>query len=100
KGLLLTAAWPDPAAGDSAAAAEMDWVVTAISAIRGVRSEINVPPGAYVPYLVKDLDAAVETRFERNRDHLLRLARIAPMEATATVTGGVQAVVEGATFVL
>ncbi len=43
---LIHAAWPefDPAASDPAAAAEMDWVIRLISEIRGVRSELNVPP--------------------------------------------------------
>ncbi|HYM71436.1 MAG TPA: class I tRNA ligase family protein, partial [Stellaceae bacterium] len=99
-GMLMTAAWPEMASGDVSATAEMEWIVAAISAIRGVRSEMNVPPGAYVPYLVKDADASANRLLERNRDHLLRLARITPAEATATVAGGIQVVVEGATFLL
>jgi valyl-tRNA synthetase len=75
-------------------------VVAAISAIRGVRSEMNVPPGAYVPYLVRDVDVAAGRLLDRNRDHLLRLARVTPMEPTGGVAGGIQVVVEGATFIL
>jgi valyl-tRNA synthetase len=37
---------------------------------------------------------------DRNRDHLLRLARVTPMEATGGVAGGIQVVVGGMTFVL
>jgi len=37
---------------------------------------------------------------DRNRDHLLRLARVTPMEAAGVVAGGIQVVVEGATFIL
>ncbi|MBV9553056.1 MAG: hypothetical protein JO032_09720 [Alphaproteobacteria bacterium] len=65
-----------------------------------MRSEINVPAGAYVPYLVKDVAPEAEARFARHRDHLLRLARITPLQPSAPVAGGVQVVVEGATFVL
>jgi valyl-tRNA synthetase len=99
-GLLMTAAWPEPTTNDPAAKAELEWTIAAISAIRGMRSEINVPPGAYVPYLIKDLDAESEARFERNSDHLRRLARVTQMEASANLTAGVQVVAEGATFVL
>jgi valyl-tRNA synthetase len=99
-GTLLTGAWPEPSEPDAAAAAEMDWTVAAISAIRGARSEMNVPPGAYVPYAVKDLDGAAAARFERNCDHLLRLARVTPVAVTAVATGAVPVVVEGATFLL
>ena len=55
-GMVMTASWPDPQFHDADAVAEMDWVVAAISAIRGVRSEMNVPPGARVPLFVRDPD--------------------------------------------
>jgi valyl-tRNA synthetase len=101
-GMLMVSNWPDMSPGlhDPEAAAEMEWVVAAISAIRGVRSEMNVPPGAYVPYLTRDVDVAVGRLLDRNRDHLLRLARVTPMEAAGVVAGGIQVVVEGATFIL
>ena len=100
-GMLMTASWPELAAGDASATPEMDWVVAAISAIRGVRSEMNVPPGAYVPYLDRDVDVATRDLLDRNREHLLRLARVSPMDPTDIfVTGGIQVVVEGATFIL
>ena len=55
-GMLLTAAWPElaPDLHDPEAAAEMEWVVAAVSAIRAIRSEMNVPAAAKVPLLVKD----------------------------------------------
>ena len=43
---------------DRAASAEMEWVVAAISAIRAMRAEMNVPPAARVPLLVKDAEPA------------------------------------------
>ena len=36
--------------------AAIRWVVTAISALRAIRSEVNVPAGARVPLLVKDAE--------------------------------------------
>ena len=59
-GLLIAASWPElsPDMVDAAAAAEIEWVVAAISAIRAARAEINVPPGiARALALVKDARA-------------------------------------------
>jgi valyl-tRNA synthetase len=75
----------------------MEWVVAAISAIRGVRSEMNVPPGARVPLFVRDPDATAAARLDRHRDHFQRLARVEPEPGEGR---GIQAVVEGATFIL
>jgi valyl-tRNA synthetase len=97
--LVMVSPWPAPPSGDAAAMAEMEWVVAAISAIRGVRSEMNVPAAARVPLLLGDAEAAAAARLDRHREHFRRLARVEPREGTAAA-GGIQVVVEGATFVL
>jgi valyl-tRNA synthetase len=102
-GLLLTAVWPDlaPDLHDPQSAAEMDWVVAAISAIRGVRSEMSVPAGARVPLLVKDADDAARARLDRHSEHVLRLARVQSIEfADAVPAGSVSVVVEGTGLIL
>jgi valyl-tRNA synthetase len=105
-GLLLTAAWPElPAdAVDPAAASEMEWVVAAISAIRGLRAEMNVPPAARLRFLVKDAEPAAAMRIARHGEHLRRLARLAGIEelgpAAGLPAGAVQLAVDGATLVL
>ncbi|MBV9016482.1 MAG: valine--tRNA ligase [Alphaproteobacteria bacterium] len=102
-GMLMVSPWPDlpPELHNPEAAAEMDWVVAAISAIRAIRTEVNVPAGAKVPLLVKDADAAVLARLERHREHFLRLARVEDISAVDAVpAGGVSAVVEGTTLIL
>jgi valyl-tRNA synthetase len=102
-GPLLTAKWPElaPDLHDPHSAAEMDWVVAAISAIRAVRNEINVPPGARVPLLVRDADAVAAVRLDRHREHILRLARVESIELAETVpAGSVSVVVEGTSLVL
>jgi valyl-tRNA synthetase len=79
----------------------MDWIIAVISAIRGVRSEMNVPAAARVPLLVKDADAVVAARLDRHREHILRLARLASIElADAAPAGSVSVVVEGTTLIL
>jgi valyl-tRNA synthetase len=102
-GLLISAAWPDlaPLAADRAAAAEMEWVVAAISAIRAVRAEMNVPPAARVPLLLRDADPVAAERIERHREHFVRLARVERIEVVEGVPlGGIQTIVEGATLIL
>jgi valyl-tRNA synthetase len=106
-GMLITAPWPDlaPDLRDPEAAAEMEWVVAAISAIRAIRTEVNVPAGARLPLLVKDADATAAARIERHREHFVWLARVAAIETADAVpggvlAGGVAAVVEGATLVV
>ncbi|HVH77233.1 MAG TPA: valine--tRNA ligase [Stellaceae bacterium] len=102
-GMLLTASWPDLPADleDAEARAEMEWVVAAVSAIRTVRSEMNVPPGARPPLLVKDADAAATARLERHREHFLRLARLARIDKVEAIPkGAVAAIVEGTSLIL
>jgi valyl-tRNA synthetase len=102
-GMLITARWPDFEHGpaDPMAAAEMEWVVQAISAIRALRAEMNVPPATRVALLIKDAEPIVQERIERHREHFVRLARVERFEAVeAPPVGGVQVVVEGATLIL
>ena len=77
-GLLISASWPDLSLGvvDRAAAAEMEWVIAAISAIRAVRAEMNVPAGALLSLYAKDVDAVEERRIQNHEQHFLRLARL------------------------
>ena len=102
-GMLITAPWPEfpRDAIDREASAEMEWVVQAISAIRALRAEMNVPPAARVPLLIKDAEPVAAQRIERHREHFMRLARVerfGPVESLPP--GGLQAVVEGATLIL
>jgi valyl-tRNA synthetase len=102
-GMLLTAAWPDlpPDLHDPASAAEMDWIVAAISAIRAVRNEINVPAAAIVPLLIKDAVPQVVGCLDRHSAHIRRLARTRGVQLTDAVpAGSVSIVVEGATLIL
>jgi valyl-tRNA synthetase len=79
----------------------MEWAVAAISAIRAARAEMNVPPSARVPLLVRDAEAIAAERLARHRDHFIRLARVDRVEPTTQVpSGAIQIVVEGATLIL
>ena len=79
----------------------MEWVVEAISALRALRAEMNVPPAARIPLLLKDAEPLAAERIERHREHFMRLARVDEFEPVATVpAGGIQAIVDGATLIL
>src|SRR5207244_3736631 len=102
-GMLITAPWPalPPELDDPAAAAEMDWLVAAITAVRAIRTEVNVPAAARLPLYVKDANPAASERLARHAEHVLRLARVTQiMPADAVPAGGVAIVVDGATLIL
>jgi valyl-tRNA synthetase len=106
-GLLIKARWPSYGAQlvDRAAMAEMDWVVALISAIRTVRSEMNVPAAAELPAF-QNIDPAGIDRLHRHNEQVRRLARLqditpAKAELMAGAAGKtVQVVVEGGTIFL
>ena len=100
-GMLLTASWPQSELADPESAAEMEWVVAAISAIRAICSEMNVPAAAKVPLLVKVADATVAAWLERHREHILRLARVESIGLADEAPGGsISVVVDGTTLLL
>jgi valyl-tRNA synthetase len=102
-GMLISAPWRDCKADafDPGSAEEMEWVVQAISAIRALRAEMNVPPSARVPLWLKDPEPVAAQRIERHRENFARLARVDVLEPGETPSpDGVPAVVEGVTLVL
>jgi len=100
-GMLIVAPWPDlaPELRDPEAAAEMDALIEDLSAIRAVRSELNIPPGARIAAEIRDADPAATARISAHADHFQRLARVA-FTGAAGATGTVQAIGAGATFAL
>jgi valyl-tRNA synthetase len=99
---LIAAAWPSFPAGlsDAAATAELDWVVRLISEIRAVRTEMNVPPAAQLPAIVRDAGAGVEARLANHGELVRRLARLSEISIGGQAAGAVQVVVDGATVML
>ena len=103
-GMLVVAPWPNLPAEfvDPAAKAEMDWVVQAISEIRGLRSEMNVPAAARLSIAVKDASPAVLARLQSHRGIVATLARLERIDdrGGAEIKGAVQLVLPEATLVL
>jgi len=101
---LITSTWPDYDAAliDADANAEMDWVVRLISQVRAIRSEMNVPPKAEVPLLLKDAGAVARTCVERHGALIGRLARVSSFELLDgdVPKGAVQDVIDEATVIM
>jgi valyl-tRNA synthetase len=101
-GMLIVAPWPDlaPDLADPAAAAEMEALIQDLSAIRTVRAELNIPPGARIDVEVRDADPAAAGRIASHAEHFQRLARVGFKAPAAEAKGTVQAIGAGATFAL
>ena len=104
EGSLIRAPWPAPFAVPDleAARAELDWVVSLISAVRTVRSEMNVAPSVKAPLALKDAAPETLARGTRWFEAISRLARatsLAPL-AGEVPRGAAQVMVGEATVVL
>jgi len=101
---LIRAAWPQPVAvpGAEEARAELDWLVSLISTVRGVRAEMNVPPSVTVPLLLQGASAETLARGARWIEAIRRLARATEFRALqeGEVPKGVAQVVVGEATVL
>ncbi|CAA7618071.1 valine--tRNA ligase [Magnetospirillum sp. UT-4] len=108
-GALMRRPWPSlPGLHDAAAESEMDWVVRVVSTIRGVRSEMNVPPAAQLAVLASGLAEERVGWATTHRDLILRLARLAEFDtrpdsnkmAEVLQDGAAQIVIDEATLLM
>ncbi|MCI4590284.1 valine--tRNA ligase [Sphingobium sp. BYY-5] len=99
---LIVARWPQGlAAVDTDAQAEIDWLIRLVSAIRTARTELNVPPGAKLPMVVRDGSEETQRRLDRQGVALARLGRVESLSFGEPPAGGAaQIVVDEATFIL
>lgn len=99
---LIVARWPLALATvDSDAQAEIDWLIRLVSAIRTARTELNVPPGAKLPMVVREGREETHRRLDRQGAALARLGRVASLSFGDVPAGGAaQIVVDEATFIL
>ena len=101
---LIHAKWPmaDARALDPEAQKEIDWLIELIQKIRSARTELNVPPGSRLQASILGGNATTDARLIRNREALLRLARLSGVAVGGNVDakGAINVVVEEATFIL
>ena len=77
--MIVHAPWPSYTAADlidPQADADLSWTVAMIEAIRSARAQMNVPAGAFIPLVVKDMDAAAQAAWDQNEALIMRFARI------------------------
>ncbi|RFD19277.1 valine--tRNA ligase [Komagataeibacter melaceti] len=104
EGSLMTAPWPKPVAleGAQQAREEVEWLIRFISAIRTVRSEMNVPPSRLAPVLLRDASPVTVARAAKWAEAISRMARVSevlPLEGEMP-QGAAQLVVDEATLVI
>ena len=103
-GPLIAAAWPelDPELLDPDAEAELDWLIRVVTGLRAARNELAVPAAAKLALQVRDAGPTTLARLEEHRDALMRLARLARVEASQApaLRGSLQLVVDEAIFAL
>lgn len=80
-GKLIHAAWPVDEAVNAADKNEIDRAVDIISAIRSLRSAMNLPAGAKLHAFVKDAAAETLAAVERQNALICKLARLEELDA-------------------
>ncbi len=76
-GMLISQKWNDlQGLDDAAARLEMDWVVEVITAVRSVRSEMNIPPGVKMPMILRGLSDENRARLDVHSTLIETLARL------------------------
>ncbi|MBN9598881.1 MAG: valine--tRNA ligase [Afipia sp.] len=81
---------------DPAAEAEIGWLIDLVTAIRSVRSEMNIPPATLFPLTLVNAPPETRERARRWSDVIKRLARVADITfADAPPQGSLQLLVRG-----
>jgi valyl-tRNA synthetase len=95
--LLILEDWPvlGAALDDGQAREELGWVVDLISGIRSVRSEMNVPPGAKVPFMLTGASAASREWLATHEAMIVRLARLGAVSLGDEIPKGAARFVHG-----
>lgn len=81
---------------DENAEAEIGWVVDLVTAVRSLRSEMNIAPATLIPLALVNASADTQARAQRWTDVVKRLARLSDVSlAPAMPQGAVQLLVRG-----
>ncbi len=78
---LIHAAWPKHENVDAKALEDIDWTIGLISAIRSLRSEMNLPASAKLTVYLKGADETSVAHLQNFGDIICSLARLEKLEA-------------------
>ena len=100
-GLLILESWPSYDIADTGAADEINWLVDVITAVRSVRSEMNIPPSSQLKLEIVGASEETKARLANQDAVLKRLARVEDIKISDDVPqGAAQVVVNEATIAL
>ena len=99
---LILHSWPQNEVVDNQAKEAVDWVIEAVSAVRSLRAEMNLPAGAKLKALLKDASAEVVAYARDFAGIICSLARLESIEVLhdAVTPDMVQTVCRGAAILL
>ena len=100
---LMLDKWPsfDASLMNPEADAQIGWLIGAISEIRSVRAEMNVPAGARIPLVLVGANSETKVRVDETQNVLMRLARVSDISfADRVPEGAVQTVLGETIFAL
>ena len=99
---LILHSWPQNEVVDNQAKEAVDWVIEAVSAVRSLRAEMNLPAGAKLKALLKDASAEVVAYARDFAGIICSLARLESIDVLhdAVTPDMVQTVCRGAAILL
>ena len=98
---LIKHAWPQDEAIDNHATAAIDWVIDTVSAIRSLRSEMNLPASAKLKAYIKDSSTDVSSYVKEFSNIICSLSRLDSIEElNGTITPDMVQTVSGSTTIL
>ena len=83
---IMLSSWPttDGSIIDAEASTDIEWLKSVITAIRGIRTEANLPPGQPLDLIIGNTDHADRQRIDVLGPALSRLAKLSHYEALVT----------------
>jgi len=94
--LLTLSTWPNPRGlADARVDEEIGWVVELISAVRSVRTEMNVPAAAKIELVVTGASEETRARARAHDETIMRLARLDSITFAASAPKGSALIVIG-----
>ncbi len=98
QGFLMLQSWPEyEGFQDEAAHTEIGWLIDLVSEVRSLRSDLNVPAGAKVPFSLVNPDNHIAALADVHGDVLARLARLGSIERVDEAPKGAVSSISGAT---